>query len=92
MHGQLPLSCATSITVLSLVPPVPIPFITCSEARKGALTKAVLNAVVVLAFTLPKAYELKKDEVDKFASQAHHHTKVAYAHAIAHHSVLLFIC
>ncbi len=35
-----------------------------------------LHAVVVLAFTLPKAYELKKDEVDKFAAQAHHHTKV----------------
>lgn len=32
--------------------------------------------MVVLAFTLPKAYELKKDEVDKFARQAHHHTKV----------------
>ena len=37
----------------------------------------MLNAVVILAFTLPKAYELKKDEVDSFASQAHHHTKVS---------------
>ena len=35
-----------------------------------------VHAVIVLAFTLPKAYELKKDEVDKFAAQAHHHTKV----------------
>ena len=46
----------------------------------------MLNAVVILAFTLPKAYELKKDEVDSFASQAHHHTKVALAHTIAHGS------
>lgn len=36
----------------------------------------LLCAVVVLAFTLPKAYELKKDEVDSFAAKAHHHTKV----------------
>ncbi len=32
--------------------------------------------MVILAFTLPKAYELKKDEVDKFAAKAHHHGKV----------------
>ena len=37
---------------------------------------------MILAFTIPKAYELKKDEVDNFASQAHHHTKVASAHTI----------
>lgn len=35
-----------------------------------------MHAVVILAFTLPKAYELKKDEVDKFAAKAHHHGKV----------------
>ena len=35
-----------------------------------------LSAVVLLAFSLPKGYELKKDEVDKFAAQAQHHTKV----------------
>ena len=47
----------------------------------------MLHAVVILAFTLPKAYELKKDEVDNFASQAHHHTKVASVHTIAHSQV-----
>ncbi len=31
---------------------------------------------MVLAFTLPKAYELKKDEVDSLAAKAHHHGKV----------------
>lgn len=36
-----------------------------------------LYAVVVLAFTLPKAYELKKDEVDNLAAKAHHHGKVS---------------
>lgn len=53
----------------------------------------MLNAVVILAFTLPKAYELKKDEVDSFASQAHHHTKVALARTAAHDSGRAFeIC
>ena len=52
----------------------------------------MLNAVVILAFTIPKAYELKKEEVDSFASQAHHHTKVVSAHTIAIHSGLLSDC
>jgi len=39
----------------------------------------LLYTLVILAFTLPKAYELKKDEVDSFASQAHHHTKANYS-------------
>ena len=34
-------------------------------------------AVVILAFTLPKAYELKKDDVDSLAAKAHHHGKVS---------------
>ena len=33
-------------------------------------------AVIILAFTIPKAYELKKDEVDRFAAKAQHHSKV----------------
>ncbi len=37
--------------------------------------------MIILAFTLPKAYELKKDEVDRFAAQAHHHTKVSYEYS-----------
>ncbi len=41
------------------------------------LTLKCLCAVVVLAFTLPKAYELKKDEVDNLAAKAHHHGKVS---------------
>lgn len=38
----------------------------------------LLYTVVVLAFTLPKAYELKKDEVDNLAAKAHHHGKANY--------------
>ena len=44
--------------------------------------------MVILAFTLPKAYELKKDEVDKFAAKAHHHGKVC-ANAILLYALLL---
>ncbi|CAL5223458.1 g5977 [Coccomyxa viridis] len=39
----------------------------------------LLYTLIVLAFTLPKAYELKKDEVDRFARQAQHHTKHNYS-------------
>lgn len=39
----------------------------------------LLYTLVILAFTLPKAYELKKDEVDKFAAKAHHHGKEHYS-------------
>ena len=35
---------------------------------------------MVLAFTLPKAYELKKDEVDSLAAKAHHHGRVRHRH------------
>ena len=35
-------------------------------------------AVVVLAFTVPKIYELKKDDIDSAVSSAHHHGKVHY--------------
>ena len=44
--------------------------------------------MVILAFTLPKAYELKKDEVDKFAAKAHHHGKVC-ANAALLYALLL---
>ena len=33
-------------------------------------------AVVLLAFTIPKAYELRKDEVDHMYHKARHHSKV----------------
>lgn len=39
---------------------------------------SVLNAVVVLAFTVPKIYELKKDEVDQVVSSVHNQTKTYY--------------
>ena len=41
------------------------------------LVKLVVRyAVVLLAFTIPKAYELRKDEVDHMYHKARHHSKV----------------
>ncbi len=42
---------------------------------------------MVLAFTLPKAYELKKDDVDSLAAKAHHHGKVSIGHLL--HCIML---
>ena len=33
---------------------------------------------MVLAFTVPKVYELKKEDIDKAVSTAHHHGKAHY--------------
>lgn len=41
------------------------------------LVKTVVwHTVVLLAFTIPKAYELRKDEVDHMYHKARHHSKV----------------
>ncbi len=37
---------------------------------------SVRRAVLLLAFTIPKAYELRKDEIDHMFHKAQHHGKV----------------